>query len=939
MVDTIDFSTLSEEDLKALFPPGSAQTAQAAPVAPASTADTVDFSALSSEEQQSVINGISSEAGQPITVGDSATEDLADDVEVFPGEGGDIDELQAYTQYGIRGLTSILDIPSFLYNTLAAGAEYFSPAQQAYYAPPGLKGLGFEERGGELGLQRYSGLIPRAVYPSQFIAETTNFGDPRKQLSGEPTELSYEQQREMAPYGFGIEFMTSGFSVAKSTQKAAEISAKKTLAKGGELNRFQAILKSPEAYRKEMQYVGLGSLGAIGVGEMTGGSQGMMIAASMITPSVGVLGSTLRGKLTEGRDVAKVLFSQEGRASMAIDSILRHAKDPEAVILKIQEAMAKSDGGSFNQSLGMLTGDPGIIAFEKGRKGLGFDLKQLDDNGVQMLVAGLDDLVEQGVVGAADDWIRTARDNDLAAIQANVNEAIKHARYAQDNAGTPLAVSESSVVLDDAISLAEKNSEEILRNAWASTRADERLFDPKPIYKELQEMIKSTFTTKTAKAQYKAMFEGDLKILKDLAKSGKPVDINELLDLRSSITTKLRNIPKENRNPFNKKFGIEFQSILLDQVNKNGSGSYNAARDLTVKVKSVFEKSYFTKGEDIGALLADKTFLKGAAGAESVDQIIKASGYNPGIIGATEDVVRASFARAVVDSKTGMIDPAKAKRFLSDSHYGEFLSRPEFRNVRSELEAAADAGQSVKLAELAAKESRAKLQKSAFELWTVKDSNQAIDAIVSGRIGNSTAAVRELKRQVLNDESGEALKGLRQAFLNRLHKDGELIPYATRKKMVPVLKEIFDADQVKRIDSIFKQVDKIRSRKGYSPLPTEKDDALLMSTLGKVLGARIGAQFGQSPLIMANVGGRVMQKIIKDMPRDVVDDITNEIILNPELFMQYKGAINKIEGSGAIDEVTAILHQWALIAGHQAALTTRDPVTEASSPIAGRGER
>ena len=82
-----------------------------------------------------------------------------------------------------------------------------------------------------------------------------------------------------------------------------------------------------------------------------------------------------------------------------------------------------------------------------------------------------------------------------------------------------------------------------------------------------------------------------------------------------------------------------------------------------------------------------------------------------------------------------------------------------------------------------------------------------------------------------------------------------------------------------------------------------------------------------------------MQKIIKDLPRQVVDDITNQMLLNPELFMQYKGAIDKITGPGAIDKATAIAHQWALIAGHQAALTTRDPVTEASSPIAGRGER
>ena len=703
-----------------------------------------------------------------------------------------------------------------------------------------------------------------------------------------------------------------------------------------EPSKRSLIASSPEAFRKEMQFTALGAGGALGVGELTDGSQGLMIAASMITPSIGLAGSKIQEKFKDIPDIKKNLFSQEGQAAMAIDSILRAAKDPEAAILKIQEAIANSGGRSLNQSLGMITGDAGIISYEKGRKGIAADLKQLDDSGIQMLVAGLDDLVNQGVVNAADEWIKLGRDNNLAAIQANVNKAIDHARYAQDNAGTPLSVGAASVQLDDAMSLAEKNSNEILKQAWASTRADERLFDPKPIYKDLQNMIKETFTTETAKKYYKAMFEDDFNTLKSLAKKGKPVDISELLDLRSSITTKLRNIPKENRNQFNKKFGSEFQELLLDQVNRDGSGSYNAARDLTVKVKSIFNKTYFTKDEKISELLADKTFLKGAAGGASADRVIKASGYGEGVLEATEKVIKSSFARAAIDKNTGVIDPKKARRFLSDSDYGEFLSRPEFRGVRSELEAAIDARQSVELAELAAKESTAKLKQSAFELWTTKDSNKAIDAIISKRTKDSLAAVRELKRQTLLDESGDAFQGLQQAFLDRMIIDGQLVPYGQRKKMVPVLKEIFDADQVKRIDSIFKQVDKIRSRPGYRVNRIEEDDALIMSTIGKVLGARVGAQFGQSPLIMANVGGRIMQKIVKDLPREVVDDITNQMLLNPELFMQYRGSVDKIKN---IDEATAIAHQWALIAGHQAALTTRDPVTEASSPIAGRGER
>ena len=685
-----------------------------------------------------------------------------------------------------------------------------------------------------------------------------------------------------------------------------------------------------------MQYVALSGGGALAGGEFSDGNVGVMLLGSLAFPSLKAGKDILMEKSVNVKRLAKVLSTQEGHALAALDEILRHADKPEEVAEKLRIAILNNEGKPLNQSLGMVTGDAGIIGFEKSQSKYKNAFKELDETGVQLLSEGLKDIVNQGSPEITRNLITQLRDAQLAEIQANVNAAKKHVEYSLDVAGTAKDVGSASKVLDDAFSIAFNNAKAIEQQAWNGVKKGERIINIASLEKQFDTMIKETFTTKTALRDYKKSFEDDINTFKSLLSDNKKsvkklgsldggIDIQELLDLRSSILDKLRNLPKENRNNFNKKFGSDFQALVLETIKQNSdSEAYEAASQITKKLHSIFDKSYFSKGEDIAELVADKTFIKGPKGGVSANQLLNAAGYGEnGIIKATEDVIKSAFARVAI-KKDGTLDLNNATKFLNDQNYGEFLRKPEFRQVRSLLEDVVESGEAQDLALLNQRASKAKIEKSIFHLYAEsKNPHEAIASIISNRAIDPVAAIRDLKKAVAQDKSGDALRGLQQAFLDELSIDGTVVKYKSkeRRHIQPLLKEIFTEDQVERIDKIFKQVDKIRSRPGYTA-NVEKDDALIMSTLGKIIGTGVGKQFGQSPLIMAGVGSRVFQKLMKDLPQEAISDITNKMLLNPELFEQYAKQAAKVKTP---EEAVPILHQWLLISGHQSALQLTNP--------------
>ena len=400
------------------------------------------------------------------------------------------------------------------------------------------------------------------------------------------------------------------------------------------------------------------------------------------------------------------------------------------------------------------------------------------------------------------------------------------------------------------------------------------------------------------------------------------IDISEIIDLRSLVMSKLRSLPKASEsaggvaNPFNRAFGSKLQEAMFDSITID---EYGIASEITKKIKAVFDdpSTVVRGGDEIGQLLNSKIFRRGDAGAKAADELLKAAEFAPGVTGMVVENVKASFASSVFNN--GAINKAAAEKFLDA--YAPFLRRPEFKAVREQLEQATIKGNDVELAELAAKQSRKDVKQSAAHLWINADSpNKAIDSIIRGKAGKPGDAMDELIKQVSMDKTGKALEGLRSSFISRIVEDGRVIPYRTRKAILPELKKLFGEDKGKIIDDILRKNDEIVSRPGYGKTDSDYQRSLLLNTIGKVLGAKIGAQFGQSPLIMANVGGRVMEKVLEKIPQDKMSLLVDEMLLDPKQFASYVKKVDKIK---TIDEAVAMVHQWLLIAGVQAGLTIR----------------
>ena len=401
--------------------------------------------------------------------------------------------------------------------------------------------------------------------------------------------------------------------------------------------------------------------------------------------------------------------------------------------------------------------------------------------------------------------------------------------------------------------------------------------------------------------------------------------IEDFIDIRSSVNHTLRNL-ENNAKPNGKQ--LLLAKILTDRLynlleNSSGSEAYKLANAYTKKGMDVFDNAEitFNTSQEQGATFGSRTVVAGDDGAAKIDQLLKAADYEPGIVGATEDHIFTSFSKAVAPD--GVVNTTSARKFLNDKAYGPVLRR--FPELRAKLEKVAETGESAEVKMAALEQRRAENQKSAAGLWVDSvDTKRSIDSLIRGTVRNPIEAMNELVSQVSRDPSGQALPGLRRMFIDRAMDDGITTSFATRKKLMPVMRRLFDEDQVKLMEDVFTDVDRIMSRSKIPPTIDNYQVSLLMSTVGKVTGAKVGAQFGQSPLIMANVGGRLFESVIKKLDIDVVNNMTEELLLNPARFAEYQGKIDQIQ---TVNEAVSMLQQWLLLsnaAGRQVNLTLND---------------
>lgn len=949
----------------------------------------LDMPPVQAEYRPSVVPVAPAFGGPLSGVADKESSDLTRDLERLPGAPADY--IASLNQAAIKGVVSVLDLGPLAFNASSwlssklPGVE----GEPYYMGYPSeiideLTGIGNKSKKTPYASDLVAvakqtaidlGLADEDILAGQeFSLDTSMMSekDAQEKIKQDPNSvfLNQAQRRKVAPYQFGLEIATSGFTgtglvsggaikslnAAKNAPILTGLQLPEFLRQGRLIPRSRSdfnmgtldLRKAPGGFLKtaanpasiasENKWTALSAISGTSAGLVSNGDPLAMSAASVAIPSAIGIRNWFKKKGIQQTEVLKQMASTDGQVGMAIDGLLKHATNPERVLKVAQEYLAS--GKEFPISLGALTGDRGLLSFEKGLdiKNFKFALNELDRNSLEYFGTVLDDIGGQGVEAATQGYFKTR----IAAVEANLNAQLAEARnLAEHNLNAAGSKYEN---LESANIEFMRNMDGITANQGAIEKSlwnevGDATVNARRVLTKLKQARAEAFKTLTGKDE---SVKGMDKIISDLEKlssrspgiskslSGVPagqVDVKELIDMRSAITAKLREMAFEGKTGgFHKKLASDLQAIILDEIMASSTGSaYDEAANFTRNMHEMFDKTFFDASDDISQIVSNKMLVGQERGAQTADQILKAAGAEmgvgplaeKGIIGGTEQVILSSFAKSAVNSD-GTVNVKHAQKFLDKE--APFLRR--FPETRQKMEAALESGQSAELAELVSKESLAALEDTAVSLWVAGglDTNRVIDKIISGRVKAPGDAVESLVMEASQDPTGKALAGLQRAFMDRLIESNAISKIANRNKLYPSIEKVFGREQTKLIRSVFDDVDNVLSR---SKVPITKEqhlNSVLLSTVGKVMGANFGKRVAGSPLIMAGVGSKLMQTYFEQLPKEAIDALIQEMVTNPAAFASYKNSLPKIKTP---DEAAGMLNQWLIMSGIQSNLTLR----------------
>jgi hypothetical protein len=1037
-----------------------------------------DITQLGPKEIEDFNNSLNAAFGNSgsLPSGDVEVKDDGDVVQSMPGNN---DTTSALNQAAIRGVISTLDLPPLVWNALSWGIKK-SGGPNARVAYPSkvigeLTGLGskeytewsldplkaaaaqtFRDTKGAI-VEMLGGEVPDENKPLTFFGDEITADD----LSLQKNMLDAEEKSKTAPYEFAIELASSGFSMQGALRHGAmnsidsakealpmiqKLGLPEFLASGrliprrandfarnarpvpaGGPSNVATVLASPKANTVEAALIASTSLSATVAGLATDGNPLAMSAAAIAIPSVFLLGQGVKGYWRNKRAWVEAVTSNEAKISMAIDNIFRHATNKDEVMKVLRQHIAS--GQKLPVSLGALTGDKGLLSFEKGFDGSGtyrFNLSELDKNATQHFGSVLDNIQEQGSQQVFNNYMRAriaAEEEDIASM---LDEARKNAEYSLTVNGTKYEnLEEANKELSKQLDLITQNIKEKESSLWSEVGED-GLVNVSEVYRNFKAKTDELQDTLAAERMASQGYTQELRILKDLAKisddvagpvasstpslmkqlikdnavkltkkeaneygydnpgwyyidpatnspmgtnhatkkdlvadienspfdygidikstseavgstkqASGPVEdvfvrVKELTDLRSVINAKTRQLQSStsgetNLNSFNAAFASNFQSTLLNAIEsvQDVSPAYKEAANYTRNLHQILDKTAFNLSKNQDQIIDSKVLKSNERGAQTADELIAIEKFSAqegiesgaALRAETGEMILASFAKSAISN--GVVNNKDAVKFLDT--YASFLSR--YPEARAKIEEVVKTGQAMDLAEISASATRSNRQKSiAANMVDTPDLSKTIKALLNDSIkGGQAKAIDNLFDDISKSENPqEALEGFRRIFLDEVTQSMSITSLASRRKLEPIFKQVFGEEKYKLIQEVYESVDKIASRSKVPPSYDEYYDSLLMTTIGKVAGAEVGSKFGQSPLIMANVGGRVMQKLVSEMPREAVQGLTEEMLLNPEKFLEYVDTVDTIKSP---NQAVPILNQWLIIAGFKASMT------------------
>jgi hypothetical protein len=669
---------------------------------------------------------------------------------------------------------------------------------------------------------------------------------------------------------------------------------------------------------------GLSGVGAFGASNLSDGSPLAEAAGAIGLPIAALIGARSGAGLYGLAKTSKDLVGKKAATESAIDQMATHATDFKKSILTTKKNIAEGKTGD----LGVLSEDPGLMSFVKLMRSKGSPSKtqakfstqvvELDEKNSRRLLSDLDNVTDETADAFFSDFIKGREQGLAKAIQGQADNARLEAKSAMERAGTALELSP-----DEAAQIATKQADQA---AEAATTGLNKLWDGVPDSfvnrKNVEKAAKSFLNRAALDTDQEVIAAGKtldpyFKALLATAQKGR-VPAREIIKFRSNMLQVTRNLKAKNEsNSALQKLADDAQEQILGVLeNSKASVAYRRAADETKKVHDIFKRGDidFTDTQTIGKRMLGV----GEGGAERVNQMLEAAGYNQGLIGAADDYVRAAFANAAI--KNGVVAPRSAEAFLKK--HQSYLAQPQNRQLRAELEDAAFTQKATDT--LIAKQSQfaSERAKAAFNTFSeLADPVKAVQSVLRNK--QPRKAMNLLIRQAAKDPTGDALEGLRRTFVKTLvqkasgQKVGvsEILEGPVEKlkgtsaydDMKPVLNDLFgdSPEQLKVIDDVFSQIKNIQRASSAPAAADSVVERVAFDSMLQYIGIRaapiVSKGSGAGALSIAGKASSIMKKLFSERPKQQAYQIIEELMVNPDKYAKAAAAV-----ANARDEVEMV---------------------------------
>lgn len=641
------------------------------------------------------------------------------------------------------------------------------------------------------------------------------------------------------------------------------------------------------------------------LGEIAGGiaasvAPGAIIGTAKRTPVVGTAIRAAKGAVAP--------FTDAGARVRATNRLRELTADPE----NLAKDLSQDTIGNLTPA--QQSGEPRLMALERAildqDAKLENELSERSAESIRQLREAITQMGEGGTAETTRGFVEQRLSRLTSALQGRLAQAQGIARAKLDALKPEQRRTEASVIVRDELEKALSDARAQEREFWSQVPSDTEV------------------STESARATYMALKDDlpraqrdDIPEVADRfldstsnQKLGDVDTVKELQGLRSALLEQSRKARAAGElNTARIADGIA-DAILDDMSAADGGDALATARafsrDLNERFKQGAVGRVLGYAREGGSKVAPESTLDttvgrgGVRGAVETDEVMRALESSPAQgKRSVEQYLRNRFL-ATLDN--GKVNPDKLAKFVRDNE--EMLDRfPGFKQQLQDLEQAQQFANRLQRTTDARVKALQSPSVSRAAMFLNARPEEEIDAILRSK--DPVAAAREIRRQVAKDQTGEARRGLKAAFLDYLERRSATGKFTGEEHPQPILggramtatlsdgkvqavaNEILSTEEMSRLRQITQELSKIETSSGRLPdvgKPMEDTPSTIIRFIGQTMAARSGAKLGQgtsgASLLTANFASQRVRRLLQNLTNDRAAELLKDAVQDKQLF-------------------------------------------------------